>query len=85
MVKKKAPRKTAKLPNFEEAIERLEQIIEAVEAGQVTLEQGLEQYEQGMKLIKHCQAILDRAEQKIQQLTLDSDAKVVADGDAGDA
>jgi exodeoxyribonuclease VII small subunit len=56
--------------SFEEAVERLEGIIARIETGEVGLEESLTQYEEGMKLIRHCRAILDRAEKKVEELTL---------------
>ncbi len=65
------------LPAFEKSLEELEQIVHAIEAGQVTLEQSLLQYERGMKLIKHCRGILETAETKIKQLTVDDKGQLV--------
>jgi len=59
---------------FEQAVEQLEQIIDAIESGEVGLEQSLKQYEQGVKLLNHCRSILDRAEQKIEQLNVTDEA-----------
>jgi exodeoxyribonuclease VII small subunit len=59
--------KLDKLP-FEEALEKLEDIVEAMEAGDLPLESLLAQYEQGMKLAKTCQTKLADAETRIQQL-----------------
>ena len=55
---------------YEQAIERLEEIIEQIEAGEVTLEQSLERYAEGVRLIGHCRGVLDRAEQRIAELTV---------------
>jgi exodeoxyribonuclease VII small subunit len=63
-------------PAFEQAIEQVEGIIEQIESGQIGLEESITRYEQGMKLIQHCRAILDRAETKIRQLTVDEDGKL---------
>jgi len=61
---------------FEQAVEQLEQIIDAIESGEVGLEQSLKQYEQGVKLLNHCRSILDRAEQKIEQLNVTDEASL---------
>ena len=63
-------------PKFEDAIEQLESIIEKVESGQIGLEESLLQYERGMKLIKQCRQILDAAEQRIEELGVDSTGRV---------
>jgi len=54
---------------FEEAIDQLESIIGHIEEGEVGLEESIESYQRGMALLKHCRAVLDRAEQQIEQLT----------------
>lgn len=55
--------------SFEQAVERLEQIIDRIESGETGLEASLKEYESGMELLRHCRAILARAEQKVQELT----------------
>ena len=59
--------KTEPLP-FEEALEKLESIVEAMESQELPLESLLAKYEEGTRLAKVCQAKLDEAELKIQQL-----------------
>jgi exodeoxyribonuclease VII small subunit len=66
---KQPPESEAEL-TYEQSIARLHEIIEKIESGEVGLEQSLEQYEQGMAMIRRCQTILDRAEQKIRRLTV---------------
>jgi exodeoxyribonuclease VII small subunit len=54
---------------FEEALANLERIISRIESGQAGLEEALSEYERGVGLIRHCRGILDRAEQKVEDLT----------------
>jgi exodeoxyribonuclease VII small subunit len=54
---------------FEQAVEELEAIIERIERGEVGLEESLAQWKRGQALIRRCRAILDVAEQQVQQLT----------------
>jgi exodeoxyribonuclease VII small subunit len=56
-----------KLP-FEEALKRLETIVESMEAQDLPLETLLARYAEGTKLSQICQAKLNEAELKIQQL-----------------
>ena len=56
-----------KLP-FEEALKRLEAIVEAMEAQDLPLESLLSKFAEGSRLIQSCQARLNEAEVKIQQL-----------------
>lgn len=69
-----AKRRTAESnggPSFEQSLEDLESIIARVESGEVGLEKSIEEYERGVELIKRCRAILERAEQRIQHLSLE--------------
>ncbi len=56
-----------KLP-FEEALKKLEAIVEAMEAQDLPLESLLARYQEGTALAQSCQARLNEAELKIQQL-----------------
>lgn len=58
----------AKVPQFEEALKKLENIVEAMESDDLPLETLLAKYEEGSKLVKLCQERLAEAELKIQQL-----------------
>ncbi len=73
------PRPDADPPlTFEQAVAQLEQIIDGIESGEVGLEQSLRQYERGVELLKHCRAVLDRAEQKIEQLQVNDEGELEA-------
>lgn len=78
MAKKKATETTEVLPPYEQAIEQLEQIIAKLESGEIGLEAGIAQYESGMKLITHCRSVLDRAEQRIRELSV-ADEQIATD------
>lgn len=60
---------------FEEAIERLEAIIDRIERGEVGLEESLTEYERGVGLIRRCREILDKAEQRIAELSVEDGAE----------
>ncbi len=55
--------------SFEQAVERLENIVRQVEQGEVGLEQSIQEYELGMVLIKRCKQILASAEQRVEELS----------------
>lgn len=55
--------------SFEEALESLESIIEKIESGEIGLEESIAQYEHGVALINRCRGILNRAEQRVEELT----------------
>lgn len=57
-----------KLPSLETALTEINTIVEQMEQGGQTLEQSLASFERGTILIKHCQKILQEAEQKVQIL-----------------
>ncbi|MGH7742358.1 MAG: exodeoxyribonuclease VII small subunit [Candidatus Eiseniibacteriota bacterium] len=56
---------------FEQAIERLEQVVEELEGGELTLEQSLACYEEGVKLSRQLTRTLDDAEKRIEKLMAD--------------
>ncbi len=53
---------------FEEALRQLEAIVEAMETGDLPLETMLARFEEGVKLARQCQARLQEADLRIQQL-----------------
>ena len=62
----------ASLP-FERAIEELEGIVQRLEQGNVALDESVAIYERGEALKRHCEALLQRAEARIQKITLGPD------------
>lgn len=59
---------SAKHPDLETSLTEISTLVEQMEHGKLTLEQSLTHFEKGVKLIKHCQKILQTAEQKVQIL-----------------
>lgn len=57
-----------KLPNLEESLTEISQLIDKMEHSELSLEQSLNNFERGITLVKHCQKILVEAEQKVQIL-----------------
>lgn len=53
---------------YEQAFAELEELIAALESDERSLEEALVHYERGQALVKHCAALLDQAELRIQQL-----------------
>ncbi len=58
--------------SFEQAMERLEEIVSALEKGDAPLEKALSLFEEGTALMKQCSTALDKAEQKVAKLYPDS-------------
>jgi len=59
--------------SFEQAFEQLEAAVEALQDGQMPLERALNYYEEGMKLAQHCNELLEKAELRVQQLSVTSE------------
>ncbi len=55
--------------SFEQAIEQLQRIVEQMEDEQLGLDEAIANYEQGVTLLRHCMALLRKAEQRIVLLT----------------
>ncbi len=62
---------------FEEAMERLEQIVETLESGDLPLEDSLKIFEEGMGLVNFCTKKLEEAEQKVTILIKEGEGKWV--------
>jgi exodeoxyribonuclease VII small subunit len=54
--------------SFEEAYERLEEVLSHLQMGNMSLDDSLTAFEEGMALAAHCQALLDTAELRVEQL-----------------
>lgn len=63
---------------FENAIQRLGEIVESLEQGEQPLEESIALFEEGMTLAKSSQVILDRAERRIEELLgVDAQGKAI--------
>jgi exodeoxyribonuclease VII small subunit len=62
-----------KAKTFEQAIDRLNEIVSRLENGESHLEEMLKLYEEGMGLIKFCLSKLDDVEKKISTLNREGD------------
>ena len=54
---------------YEQAFSELEAVVAALEAEKRSLDDSIELFERGQVLARHCAALLDKAELKVQQLT----------------
>jgi len=61
-------RKKPTTPDFEAALEELEQLVARMEEGELPLEESLQQFERGVALTGQCQKALLAAEQKVEIL-----------------
>ena len=53
---------------FEEALEKLEEIVRRMEAGEMTMEESLKAFEEGIKLARFCTKKLDEADRRVDLL-----------------
>ncbi len=53
---------------FEEAMQKLSEIVEKLEGGEGSLDEMIHLYEEGMSLVKSCETQLDAYEAKIKKL-----------------
>jgi len=59
--------------SFEQAIERLENIVAVMERAELPLEDVLKKYEEGTRLVRFCSHKLEEAEKKIEVLAKKTD------------
>ncbi|HNZ64501.1 MAG TPA: exodeoxyribonuclease VII small subunit [Smithella sp.] len=53
---------------FEDALEKLEDIVRKMEAGEMPLDETLKSFEEGIKLIRFCSAKLEETERRVELL-----------------
>ncbi len=61
-----------KQPDFEQALQELESLVTRLESGEMSLDESLSEFKRGVELTRHCQTVLDKAQQSVEQL-LDTD------------
>ncbi len=66
--------KTGKV-GFEQALERLEQIVEEMSSSELTLETRLKRFEEGVALVRECAKQLEGAAKRVEVLVKGSGAK----------
>ena len=62
--------------DFETSLKKLEKIVSDLENGELPLEESIKTFEEGVKLTKHCQNLLSKAEIKIQKLVESKDGAI---------
>ena len=62
--------------DFETSLKKLEKILSDLENGELPLEESIKTFEEGVKLTKHCQNLLSKAEIKIQKLVESKDGSI---------
>ncbi len=69
---------------FEEALEKLEEIVRRMEAGEMTLEESLKAFEEGIKLARLCAKKLDEADRRVEILLREGGELVTKPFEEGD-
>lgn len=73
MSQEKPSNHTAEMPveqlSYEQAISELEAVVTSLETEEHSLDEAMKLYERGQQLARHCAALLDQAELKIQMLS----------------
>ena len=58
--------------NFEESLEKLEEIVNKLETGDVPLDDAIDEFTKAMELVKVCNAKLNNAEEAIAKIVKDN-------------
>ena len=61
-------KKTKAEPDFEKTLVELEKLVENLEQGDLSLDESLSGFKKGIELTRHCQSVLDNAQQTVDQL-----------------
>ncbi len=64
---------------FEQAVERLEEIVALMESGETDLDSMVKLFEEGRKLVDICNKKLTEIERKVEKLTRSSDGTIKAE------
>ncbi len=64
---------------FEQALAELEEMVVQLESGDLSLDQSLTHFKRGVELTRHCQSILDEAQQTVELLAQDPSSNVPDD------
>ena len=67
----------AKKQTFEQAMEKLEQIVQDLESGDQSLDGAIRKFEEGMKLSQFCSEKLDEMEKRISVLLKNETGEIV--------
>ena len=62
--------------SFEEAMQRLEEVIRKLEAGNMPINEAVSEFEEAISLVKLCNDVLSKAEQKVKLLVGDKDGSI---------
>jgi exodeoxyribonuclease VII small subunit len=61
---------------YEAALAELDMLITKLEGGSIALEEAIGAFERGTLLAQHCAALLERTEQRVNQLVVSADGRI---------
>ncbi|MDZ4287217.1 MAG: exodeoxyribonuclease VII small subunit [Prosthecobacter sp.] len=64
-------------PTFEQAMERLEEIVSGMEGERMALDEMVGSYEEGMRLLKVCRQRIDSARRRVEMIVADAEGKAI--------
>jgi len=64
-------RKKEDEPSFEQAMERLDEIVSSMEGERMSLEDMVRSYEEGVRLLRVCRGRIDTAKRRVEMITAD--------------
>ena len=67
--------------NFEDSLEKLEEIVNKLENGDVPLDEAIDEFKKAMDLVKLCENKLNSAEEAIAKIVQDNDELVEFNSD----
>ena len=71
-------------PGFEQSLSELEELVVKLESGDLSLDQSLQNFKRGVELTRHCQTILDDAQQTVELLTQTNSSQAQNDSEDDD-
>lgn len=71
--------------SFEQGLAELEAIVSRLEQGNIPLEESITCYERGEALKKHCDALLKKAESRVERITQSADSPALGLAPLGEA
>lgn len=54
--------------DFAKTLKKLEEIVKSLESGELSLEDSLAKFEEGIGLARRLEAVLDRAERRVEEI-----------------
>jgi exodeoxyribonuclease VII small subunit len=80
----KSDKKSPGQPGFEQSLAELETLVEKLESGELSLDDSLKQFKRGVELTRHCQGVLEQAQQTVDQLMNPEDESSSVPFESGD-